>query len=1012
MVKVIYKNVITIMALLTVVLSQSLFAQSGSFKGRIFDKDTKEVLVGANVVIQGTSIGAATDLDGNFVIRNIPVGKQSVKISYIGYNSITVDIDIVANRTLEQNFSLQPETIEGQAVIITAQAQGQVSAIQQQLTSNKIANVVSEARIQELPDFNAAQAISRLPGIATLESSGEANKIVIRGLAPQFNQVAVGGISLASTGSTQIGAASQGGTAGTINNDRSVDLSMISPYMLKTISVYKSLTPDLNANAIGGVVNMALREAPSGLKGDFLWQSGYTSKSNTYGNYRGVLSLSSRFFDDALGVYVLGNAEKYDRDADNMNASYSTGLLDKDPTTGFNKIQVSNVTLNRHLETRQRYGANLILDYKLPNGVIRSLNMFSQLNSDFKDYRTILNYKEKNLDFTYRDGITKTDVGINTLEFENDFGFMSAEIKAAYTYSRNYLPESPFYQFRQTGGVYAGSIPYNTVPEDLVSQVKYLGPAQTYLSSVSLFSTEYKERGQSLKGDFKIPVNVFDIASGFIKFGGSYKKSVHKNDQSTPYVTLTRSGNSGITVRIADGIMANFPGVIFDPVAGKMAGTNFTSTNSDLYKEFLGNRFGSLYWIPNAGVLNSITKYIANEPSFDAINADAINPGGWFTSYYQTLPNDYEYTEFYSAFYLMTELNILQNLMVVGGFRYEDVNSRFFAYNLLDGRDARSQTYYEVIVFPKNNFLLPMVQAKYSPTNWMDIRYAYTQTLARPDYSQLSPHYNISYDRGNVWAGNPKLKPAKSFNHDAMITFHDNYLGLLSVGAFYKEIENFTYSTNYRLRQKPQPGFDSVGTYATLGSPPKDGAMLYTYLNNSKLAFVRGIEFDFQTRFWYLPFPLDGLLLGFNYTHINSKAYYPFRDEITYGIPGRPGYRIVQIDSLRDGRLINQPNDIANLFLGYDYKGFSAKVSFVFQGNSANYIGSFQEQDGFTQDYYRIDVSVRQMLPWYGLQLFLDVNNLNNRQNIATQKTIGGFTSQKNYGLTLNAGVRINYTFY
>jgi len=409
MVKIFYKNVITIIALLTVVLSQSLYAQSGSFKGRIFDKETKEVLVGANVVIQGTSIGAATDLDGNFVIRNIPVGKHIVKISYIGYNPITVDIDIVANRTLEQNFSLQPETIEGQAVIITAQAQGQVSAIQQQLTSNKIANVVSEARIQELPDFNAAQAISRLPGIATLESSGEANKIVIRGLAPQFNQVAVGGISLASTGSTQIGAASQGGTAGTINNDRSVDLSMISPYMLKTISVYKSLTPDLNANAIGGVVNMALREAPSGLKGDLLWQSGYTSKSKTYGNYRGVLSLSSRFLDDALGVYVLGNAEKYDRDADNMNASYSTGLLDKDPVTGFNKIQVSNVTLNRHIETRKRYGANLILDYKLPNGVIRSLNMFSQLNSDFKDYRTILNYKEKNLDFTYRDGLTKTE---------------------------------------------------------------------------------------------------------------------------------------------------------------------------------------------------------------------------------------------------------------------------------------------------------------------------------------------------------------------------------------------------------------------------------------------------------------------------------------------------------------------------------------------------------------------------------------------------------------------------
>jgi hypothetical protein len=107
--------------------------------------------------------------------------------------------------------------------------------------------------------------------------------------------------------------------------------------------------------------------------------------------------------------------------------------------------------------------------------------------------------------------------------------------------------------------------------------------------------------------------------------------------------------------------------------------------------------------------------------------------------------------------------------------------------------------------------------------------------------------------------------------------------------------------------------------------------------------------------------------------------------------------------------MINQPNDIANLFIGYDYKGFSAKVTFVYQGNSVSFIGTYAEQDGFTDDYYRVDVSVRQILPWSGLQLFLDVNNLNNRQNVSRQITVDGFTSQKNYGLTANLGVR--YTF-
>jgi len=70
-----------------------------------------------------------------------------------------------------------------------------MQAINEQLSSNSIVNVVSEAKIQELPDFNAAEAIGRLPGVSTLRSSGEANKIVIRGLAPEFNLVSIDGIT-------------------------------------------------------------------------------------------------------------------------------------------------------------------------------------------------------------------------------------------------------------------------------------------------------------------------------------------------------------------------------------------------------------------------------------------------------------------------------------------------------------------------------------------------------------------------------------------------------------------------------------------------------------------------------------------------------------------------------------------------------------------------------------------------------------------------------------------------
>ena len=104
--------------------------------------------------------------------------------------------------------------------------------------------------------------------------------------------------------------------------------------------------------------------------------------------------------------------------------------------------------------------------------------------------------------------------------------------------------------------------------------------------------------------------------------------------------------------------------------------------------------------------------------------------------------------------------------------------------------------------------------------------------------------------------------------------------------------------------------------------------------------------------------------------------------------------------------MVYQPDDILNTYIGYDYKGFSARVSFVFQGNSVTYIGAYPEQDGYSNNYFRIDASARQMLPWKGLQLYLDANNLNSESNISTENAIGGFTSEQYYGLTADLGIR------
>ncbi len=990
--------------------AQSLMA-TGTIKGRVFDKATSDALPGATVLVKGTSIGASTDLNGGYTIYNAPSGAQILVVTYVGYVPASESVNVPDNETLQKDFYLVATAIQGKVVVVTAQAQGQIQAINQQLTSDKIVNVVSDAKIQELPDFNAAQAISRLPGISVTQSSGEAQKVVIRGLAPQYNEVAVSGITLASTGSAQIGATSLStlgpGFTGVINNDRSVDLTMVTPYMIKTIEVYKTLTPDMEANAIGGYVNMELREAPSGIHGDALWQSGYTQKSNTYGNYRAVASLSNRFFDEKLGVYVLGNLEQYDRSADNMNANYQTAASYLRPT-GYRPVRVTNVTLNRHTETRKRYGGNLILDYRSPSGSIKSINMFSRLNSNYQDYNTTLNYNSINhdIDFYYRGANGNTDLAVNTLQLTNDFGFMSIDIRAANTYSRNHLPSSPYYQFFQNNAL-TNSVTGDTniVPEDLVHFVNYGPDSTTLLGSTSLFSSDYRENDQVYKGDFKIPVSISRNVSGFFKFGGQYRYNYHMNDQNTPYISINRGGTGATDInrQVVDSVMNYYPNLVFGRT-NQLVASNFTSTDPKLMESFLNDKFGRVYWACNPSVLNWMINYISTTPSLLAPSS----AGGWFDGLYQRLPNDYKYIEKYYAAYAMAEVDLGPDLMVVGGARYEQVKGLYLAYNLLDERQPIFQNSDTVTIYPQNHYWLPMVQAKYDITDWADVRYSYTQTLARPDYTQLSPHFNISADSPHsVYAGNPKLKPAQAYNHDFLITLHSNSIGLLSIGGFYKEVHHFTYSTSYHLHSKTVydrfgvTGLDSLNSFAPYLTSADDDATLYTFINSPYTAYVKGIETDFETRFWYLPSPLNGVVFGINYTHIWSKATYPYFDEkAVRGV-------ITQFtDSTRAGRLVYQPNDIMNSYIGYDYKGFSARVSFTFQGNSATFVGAYPEQDGFSKDYFRIDASARQMLPWEGLQLYFDANNLNSETNMAAENAIGGFTSQQYYGLTANLGIR------
>ena len=145
---------------------QALSQSKGRITGRITDAGTGDFLPGANVMIQGTSFGSATDRQGNYRIESVPAGSYTLLVSYIGYEDFTTEVTVTAGTKTKQDAALKVSYVEMEEVVVQGLRQGQAKALSQQRSSNHIMNVVSSEAIEQFPDPNAAEALQRIPGIS------------------------------------------------------------------------------------------------------------------------------------------------------------------------------------------------------------------------------------------------------------------------------------------------------------------------------------------------------------------------------------------------------------------------------------------------------------------------------------------------------------------------------------------------------------------------------------------------------------------------------------------------------------------------------------------------------------------------------------------------------------------------------------------------------------------------------------------------------------------------------
>jgi len=233
------------------VLNCSSFVYAAKVTGIVTDAGTGEPLLGATVVLGDQNrFGTITDQDGRFTFVGVPEGEIKLTVTYIGYETNISTINVTSDDIGPIEISLIVTAIQGEEAVITALARGQLRAINQQLTADAFVNVVDAERIQEVPDQNAAEAISRLPGVMVTRNNGEGAGVGIRGLAPQYNQIQLDGVTM--------GSAPGMGRVNDFGHGRGVNLSSIGQENLSGIELFKTITPDMDAATSGGRVNLGL----------------------------------------------------------------------------------------------------------------------------------------------------------------------------------------------------------------------------------------------------------------------------------------------------------------------------------------------------------------------------------------------------------------------------------------------------------------------------------------------------------------------------------------------------------------------------------------------------------------------------------------------------------------------------------------------------------------------------------------------------------------------------------
>ncbi|WP_443937572.1 TonB-dependent receptor [Pedobacter sp. MW01-1-1] len=921
------KTKITLLKLVFLLCITSVcYGQSVKITGTIADANGP--LPSVSVKVKGTSTVVATSINGVFSLSTSLQGQQTLVVSYIGYKSKEIPVQLKAGANVnigtiilgEDAGSLSEVMVKGNYY------PSQVKALNMKQKSNTITEVLAADAIGKLPDRNAAEAVQRMQGVSIERDMGEGRRVIVRGAPTTWTSITLNGNKLPS--------------AGGASDERFTQLDVFPSELIQYVKLSKALTPDLEGDAIGGSMDFITKSSP-------LKQTIAATVAGGYNNLAEKPSYNaSLVYGDRIGEKFgfIGSAVIWDRSAstERYQVDYDFSNANAQKSFAMNTLQ-----LRDYLARRKTTGFNLAMDYDVArNSKIYFKGLYSSY-LDQQDVReTYFNYSKNNIqyqarhadyvtnlyslklggDFQLSDGL-KLETGLQTASSDfkldspdnlpkDDRGYPIVNFIQPMTYNGRSSDGLKYLGMDSPNGV-GGSI--DNVSADFATP---LDPSKASLNQVILQGLKKKETDYTGNIDLTYTSNP---ALEF-KFGGKF------SDKSRDYDSYNQVKMQGAALGVP-----NSPGRVYMSdleLESKPFDGSFLQTMGDTYTNVVVSQ------ITNNQIDQTQTSEFATKYGLVTVLAkDAA----------ANAPQSYTAKEQVASVYAMASYKLSKQLEFIAGIRNESNYLRFTGAKVVTSTGGATTV--ESITNERNyNAFLPMVHMKYQLSEKSILRTAYTRSYTKPTFSRLNPGTQINTTALTITEGNSNLNATFSNNFDAMFEFYPKGLGLISVGAYYKALSDYIYDDQSVVNLDGQ-------NYIRSRPDNLDKASLY------------GIEIGLIKRFDKMKNFLKNFGVELNYSYINSKVMIP-----TFA-------KGVQTGSY-ESTLPGQAKNIGNAILFYENDKFMARVAGNLKGKYVTAIRTVAGPDHYQwfDNNFTVDFSTSYSLK-KNLRLFAELSNITNAPN-------------------------------